>query len=459
MSEKILIVDDDPAIRLTLSETLKKGGYEVEKVSSAEEALDRVKFFGFDLILLDVRLPGMSGIEAISHIREMDSHAEIIVITAHDHREVALEAIRNGAYDYFSKPFSLEEMRIVVRRALERKKLQAEIKELRETLERGYAPNKIIGQSQAMKGVIDLVEKVAPLETTVLITGESGTGKELIANTVHYQSKRASGPFIKLNCAAIPENLLESELFGYEKGAFTGAYAQKPGKFELAHHGAIFLDEVGDMSLTTQAKLLRVVEEKRVERLGGRKPILVDVRIIAATNQDLFHMISEKRFRGDLYYRLNVASIHLPPLRERKEDIPLLADHFIRDINIRLGSDLSGLSPEAMEFLLVRSFPGNVRELANVLERAAIQSRGNIITLDDLRMTSRRLPASFPSWVSEKTISLHETLESVEKSLITNALQNNDGVQSKAAEILGVSPKNLWKKIRKHGIEVKKTEG
>ena len=459
MSEKILIVDDDPAIRLTLSETLKKGGYEVEKVSSAEEALDRVKFFGFDLILLDVRLPGMSGIEAISHIREMDSHAEIIVITAHDHREVALEAIRNGAYDYFSKPFSLEEMRIVVRRALERKKLQAEIKELRETLKRGYAPNKIIGQSQAMKGVIDLVEKVAPLETTVLITGESGTGKELIANTVHYQSKRASGPFIKLNCAAIPENLLESELFGYEKGAFTGAYAQKPGKFELAHHGAIFLDEVGDMSLTTQAKLLRVVEEKRVERLGGRKPILVDVRIIAATNQDLFHMISEKRFRGDLYYRLTVASINLPPLRERKEDIPLLSDHFVREINVRLGSNLFGLSPEAMESLLASPFPGNVRELANVLERAAIQSRGNIITSDDLRMTSRRLPASFPSWVSEKTISLHETLESVEKSLITNALQNTDGVQSQAAEILGVSPKNLWKKIRKHGIEVKKTEG
>lgn len=457
MSEKILIVDDDPAIQLTLSETLKKGGYEVEKVSSAEEALDRVKFIGFDLILLDVRLPGMSGIEAISHIREIDSHAEIIVITAHGHREVAMEAIRKGAYDYFSKPFSLEEMRIVVRRALERRKLQAEIKELRETLKRGYVFNKIIGQSQAMKEVIALVEKIAPLETTVLITGESGTGKELVANAVHYQSKRASGPFIKLNCAAIPETLLESELFGYEKGAFTGAYAQKPGKFELAHQGTIFLDEVGDMSLTTQAKLLRVVEEKRVERLGGRKTIAVDVRIIAATNQDLFHLISEKRFREDLYYRFNVASIHLPPLRERKEDIPLLADHFIREINIRLGIDLSGLSPEAMEFLLACSLPGNVRELANVLERAAILSRGNIITLNDLRMTSRRPPALFPSGVLEKTISLHETMEKVEKSLITNALQNTDGVQSQAAEILGVSPKNLWKKIRKHGIEVKKS--
>ncbi|MFH2012289.1 MAG: sigma-54 dependent transcriptional regulator [Pseudomonadota bacterium] len=455
MFEKILIVDDNPSIQLTLEGTLKKEGYEIEKVSSAEEALNRVKDFSFDIILLDVKLPGMSGIEAIPRIKEIDSNAEIIVITAHGTRDIALEAISKGAYDYFTKPFSLEEIRITVGRAFEKKKLQSEVNRLRQELKYKYALKKIIGQSESIKMINALVERLAPLDTTVLITGESGTGKELIADTIHSQSKRSSNPFVKLNCAAIPEGLLESELFGYERGAFTGAQNSKHGKFEIAHTGTIFLDEVGDMSLATQAKLLRVLEERKINRLGGNKTIDVDIRIIAATNHDLLQMLNEKKFREDLYYRLNVASIHLPPLRERKEDIPLLADHFIQEVNIRLGSYSTGISPEAMEYLLKYPFPGNIRELHNLLERAIILGNDLIITSKSLQMAFQKSSALSHSTSLEKVTTLNETIENVEKSLIINALQKANGIQIEAAKILGINPKNLWKKIKKHGIKVK----
>lgn len=456
MSDKILVVDDDPGIQMTLSEALKKRGCDVEIVSSAEAALEKISTRPFDLILLDVKLGGMSGIEAIPHIQKIKPDAQIIVITAYGSREVGRQAIQQGAYDYFTKPFSLQEMDIVIKRALEKKHLQDEINELRKTVNRGYAGRRIVGESDVIKEVMRLVERIAQLDVTVLITGESGTGKELIADALHNQSKRAKGPFIKLNCAAIPENLLESELFGYEKGAFTGAYTTKPGRFELAREGTIFLDEIGEMPLNMQAKLLRVVEEKRVQRLGGKETIAVNTRIIAATNQDLLSMTGEKKFRQDLYYRLNVGVIYLPPLRERKEDIPLLADHFIREINIRSGSDLSGLSKGAMELLLAYHWPGNIRELANVMEKAAIQSRGNIITPDAIQLASPGEHAPFLNGAPENHISLHETTAEVEKTLIINALSNSAGIQSHAARILGISPKNLWKKMQKHAIEPKK---
>ena len=456
MPDKLLIVDDDPAIQMTLGESLKKRGYDIEIVSSAEAALDKVRVHPYDLILLDVKLGGISGIEAIPEIQKIKPDAQIIVITAYGSREVGRQAIQQGAYDYFTKPFSLQEMDTVVKRALEKKHLQDEINELRKAVNRGYDRRRIVGESDAVKEVMRLVERIAPLEVTVLITGESGTGKELIADAIHNQSKRAKGPFIKLNCAAIPENLLESELFGYEKGAFTGASTAKPGRFELAREGTIFLDEIGEMPLAMQAKLLRVVEEKQLQRLGGVKTIPLDTRIIAATNRDILARIGEHGFRQDLYYRLNVATIHLPPLRERKEDIPLLAEHFIREINIRLGSDLTGLAKGAMELLLAYDWPGNIRELANVMEKAAIQNRGNIITPDAIQLASAAQKKPFLNVEPKKYISLHETTKEVEKTLILDALRNSAGVQSHAAQILGLSPKNLWKKMKKHAIEPKK---
>ena len=457
MSEKILIVDDDQAIRLVLTEALKKKGFELEEAGSAEEALDKIRVAPrpnpFDLVIMDVRLPKMSGLEAVSRIRELDREAIVIVVTAYGGKEIALEAIRKGAYDYFTKPFKLEEMEIVIERALEKRRLQNEVRTLRERVKKDREFEDIVGQSEGIKNVLELVTKVAPLDSTVLITGESGTGKELIANAIHRRSRRCGGAFIKVNCAAIPEGLLESALFGHEKGAFTGAHTQRLGKFELAHRGTIFLDEVGDMSPSTQAKVLRVLEQKELERLGGDKTLKVDVRVIAATNQDLSQALKEKRFREDLYYRLNVFPIQLPPLRERKEDIPILIDNFLADANLRLGTSITGVSRDAMEPLLRYHWPGNIRELKNIVERAATMAEGEFIT-------SKVITLSFAGPKSglalpELPAYLGEIIEEVERQLIIGALQKTGGIQVEAAKLLGITEKNLWKKIKKHGIDVK----
>ncbi len=453
MPARILVVDDEPSMQMALREFLAKRGYETDVAGSAEAGLEKIRQKVYDLILLDIRLPGMSGIEAIPHIRECESQGEIIVITAHGSSETALQAVERGAYDFFSKPFSLKEMEIVVRRALEKRRLQEEIKALRKQIPAADPAERIIGGSECMKQVKALVRRIAPLETTVLITGESGTGKELVAEVLHLLSRRAGGPFVMLNCAAIPDTLLESELFGFERGAFTGAVSAKPGKFELANSGTIFLDEIGDMPANLQAKLLRTLERREVDRLGGRMPIPVNVRIIAATNQDLPELITKKAFREDLYYRLNVASIHVPPLRDRPEDLPLLAAHFLRGLNIRLGIHLTGISKDAMEVLLNRDWPGNVRELLNILERAAIVSAGGILTADAVKIASRRFLNALADEEDEtECISLMETLYELEKRLIVSALEKSGGVQAKAAKILGLSPKNLWKKMRKHSL-------
>jgi len=457
MSEKILIVDDDQTIRLVLTEALKKKGFELEEAGSAEEALDKIRVAPrpnpFDLVIMDVRLPKMSGLEAVSRIRELDREAIVIVVTAYGGKEIALEAIRKGAYDYFTKPFKLEEMEIVIERALEKRRLQNEVRTLRERVKKDREFEDIVGQSEGIKNVLALVTKVAPLDSTVLITGESGTGKELIANAIHRRSRRCGGAFIKVNCAAIPEGLFESALFGHEKGAFTGAHTQRLGKFELAHRGTIFLDEVGDMSPSTQAKVLRVLEQKELERLGGDKTLKVDVRVIAATNQDLSQALKEKRFREDLYFRLNVFPIQLPPLRERKEDIPILIDNFLADANLRLGTSINGVSRDALEPLLRYHWPGNIRELKNIVERAATMAEGEFIT-------SKVITLSFAGPKSglalpELPAYLGEIIEEVERQLIIGALQKTGGIQVEAAKLLGITEKNLWKKIKKHGIDVK----
>jgi len=456
MPDRILVIEDDAAFGAMLSEALASRGYAPVHVGSAEEGLAKAKAEAFDLVITDVMLPGMDGIEGLSRLKDACPQAEVIVMTGYAAKEKALEAVRLGAYDFFAKPFSLAEMEVVVRRALERGALVRELSRLKSALAAGRGPV-IVGQSPAMRDVVDMVRRVAPLDSTVLITGESGAGKEVVADAIQALSRRSHAPFVKVNCAAIPENLLESELFGHEKGAFTGAVALKKGKFELASGGTIMLDEIGDMPLFLQPKLLRAVEQKQVERVGGAKPIDIDIRIIAATNQDLQALVAEKKFRADLYYRLSVAAIPLPPLRERKEDLPLLAAHFLERINPRVGVNLRGVSREGMQLLYDCDWPGNVRQLANTLERAAIVSSGEVLTAADvgraLDVPGRRPPEAPAQDAPARAGNLRDTLQDMERNMILTALRKADGVQKDAARLLGVSPKNLWNKIQKHSIK------
>uniref|UniRef100_I2PZL4 Response regulator with CheY-like receiver, AAA-type ATPase, and DNA-binding domains n=1 Tax=Desulfovibrio sp. U5L TaxID=596152 RepID=I2PZL4_9BACT len=453
MPARILVIEDDAAFRAMLCEALASKGYEPLGLGSAEEGVARARAEAFDLVLTDVMLPGMDGIEGLSRLKEASPGCDVIVMTGYATKEKALDAVRLGAYDFFAKPFSLAEMEVVIRRALERRSLIEELARLKSALAGGRGPN-IVGQSPVMRAVVDMVRRVAPLDSTVLITGESGAGKEVVADAVQAMSKRADTPFIKVNCAAIPESLLESELFGHEKGAFTGAVALKKGKFELADHGTIMLDEIGDMPLFLQPKLLRAVEQKQIERVGGTRPIDIDIRIIAATNQDLQTLVAEKKFRADLYYRLSVAAIPLPPLRDRKEDLPLLVGHFLERINPRIGVNLRGVSREGMQLLYACDWPGNVRQLANALERAAIVSTGDVLTASDVARAldgPARLEPAEAACVHEAG-NLRDTLQDMERNMIVSALKKAGGVQKDAARLLGVSPKNLWNKIQKHGI-------
>ncbi len=420
---------------------------------SAEEALEKVENESFDLLLLDIKLPGISGLDAVPALRARDPDIDIIMMTAHGSRGQALDAINDGVCDYFNKPFDLKEMEIVIKRALGKRELRAELMALREKLKHADGTARIIGQSEGIKLVKEWVKKIAPLESTVLITGESGTGKELVADVIHSLSLRQSGPFIKINCTCIPEALLESELFGHEKGAFTGAHAKKIGKFESADNGAILLDEVGDMAVNLQVKLLRVVEQKQFHRVGGEKLNSVNVRIIAATNQELPRLVDEKKFRADLYYRLNIASVCIPPLRNRKEDLPVLVQHFLNQINVKLGTCLRSVSREGMERLFDYDWPGNVRELSNMLERAAIFSSTQVLTGQDVNAAFQNSVNNSDLTISKNAASLTETLNRIEKDLILRALNLSGGIQTRAAESLGLSAKNMWKKLKKHGIK------
>jgi len=380
----VLIADDEPNIRFLLAELMRREGFNPVECVNGAEAIDKAKSQRFELAIMDIRMPKVDGMTALRELREMNPDMLVLMITAHGTQSTALEAIEAGAYDYFTKPFDINEVRVVVRRAMEKIKLRQMIQDMREDSVSRYAFDSIVGQSKPMQQVFSLLTRVIDNDVTVLVTGESGTGKELIAAALHHNGSRAEKALIKVNTAAIPETLLESELFGHERGAFTGAVAQKIGKVEAANGGTLFLDEIGDMSLPLQAKLLRVLQEREIERVGSNKSIKVDIRVVCATNRNLAKMVEEGTFREDLYYRINVLPIYLPALRQRREDIPLLVDHFIAYYNPRLGKNINALSQGALQKFLDYSWPGNVRELENMIQRTMLLAQGNTITLEDL---------------------------------------------------------------------------
>ena len=451
-SPAILVVDDQEGIRLTLRKILEKEGYSIFEASNGEEALNIVKKNPVALAIVDYRIPEMNGVELIKRIRN-EKKIPVIIITAYGFEKLNMQEL-NGALDYITKPFDIERIRESVASLLEREKIMEEIAEEVEIEEDGLCG--IVGKSSAMLEVYSLIKKVAPTDFSVLITGESGSGKELCARAIHHLSRRKDKPFISVACSAIPETLLESELFGYEKGAFTGAEKSRPGKFELANSGTIFLDEIGDMPLFTQAKILRVLQEKEVERLGSEKPVKVDVRIISATNVDLTQAVKEGKFREDLYYRLNVFHIHLPPLRERREDIPLLVLHFLNKY-AREENKIKAISIEALEKLINYNWPGNVRELENVIQRAIILAQKDILEADHIQglkeeVGSYRKSIKFRKKVLPLNTAISQAVEEIEKELIMKALQEAKFNKSKAAELLKISRKSLHNKLKKYNI-------
>jgi putative PEP-CTERM system response regulator len=445
----VLVVDDDDRLRKQVYWALKDS-YRVLQAEDRPQTHRVIEEAPVDLILLDLRLPPMvntpeEGMKTLEEIRSAKPKIKVIVITADKKEETCLRAIKNGAYDYFSKPFDLEEMRVVLKRALYRQDLEHKIQRLRLQLEERYNFASIVGKSEPMRQIFEVIGILSQANCTVLLRGESGTGKELVARAIHYNSQRAGNPFVPVNCAAIPESLLESELFGYEKGAFTGAITRKPGKFELASGGTIFLDEIADMSLAMQAKILRVIQERTFERLGGTRPTKVDARLIAATNKDLEELMRKEAFREDLYYRLNVVSIYLPALRERKEDIPLLVSHFLRKYIRVDDKNAKVISSQALKFLMDYDWPGNVRELENVIERAVVLGRGDILLPRDLSLKVLEKPLKPEVTSSSMDISLAEA----EKKLLKDTLKLTHWNQTKAAKILGIHRNTLRRKIKR----------
>jgi two-component system NtrC family response regulator len=447
MSVTILIVDDEAAQRSALAGFLRKKGYEILQAESAEAALTTVQHQVVDLVLTDLRMPGLDGARLLSELKRLNPELDVIIMTAFGTMEEAVQAMKNGALDFITKPIDLGQLEVTIARAVERKQLISENQRLHQLVDERLRFSGIITRSDSMQKALSIAARAAASRTTVLILGESGTGKELVAKAIHLSSPRASQPFLAVNMAALPETLVESELYGHEKGAFTGADRLRPGRFEMANRGTLFIDEVGDMPLSIQAKLLRVLQEQEFERLGASTPIKVDVRLIAATNRSLAEMVKAKTFREDLYYRLNVVRVELPPLRERKSDIPLLAEHFMRRFADENGRTMQGCTREAMDSLLKNPFPGNVRELQHLIEQAVVLSRDEWIGLDDLGM---------PGPAAETEIDgggFTETVEAFEKRLIGEALQAAMGVQSQAARDLGISERHLRYKLKKYGMK------
>lgn len=457
MSEKrVLIVDDEKNMRHMLQVMLNKAGYAAETAADGVEGLDLMEKKNFDFILCDLRMPNMDGMTFLKNSREKHPEKTFIMMSAYGTIDTALEAIKIGAYDYISKPFKQDEVLLTLKKAEERERLKRENIRLQnkiKKIEQKYSFGNIVARSEAMAHVFDLVQKVAEHKTTVLITGESGTGKELIAKAIHSNGGRATAPMVSINCGGIPENLLESELFGYKKGAFTDAVKDKPGRFEEADGGTIFLDEIGELPLPLQVKLLRVLQEEEITPLGSTGSRKINVRVITATSKDLYWEVEEGRFREDLFYRINVMKIHLPPLRERRGDIPLLIGYFIDLFNKKLSKNIEGLSSEAMPILMGYSWPGNIRELENVMERAVLLAKGRWITPSDLpsAVTSdQRLPLSA---APEDTLSIKKASRRLERDLIRKALELTGGNRSKAAKILEVSRPMLISKIRAYKLE------
>ncbi|MBI5578341.1 MAG: sigma-54-dependent Fis family transcriptional regulator [Deltaproteobacteria bacterium] len=455
--ETILVVDDEKNYLLVLSAVLEEEGYEVLTAPGGFEALEIHKASDIDLVLTDMKMPGIDGIEILERIKAYDPDLPVIMMTAHGTVDKAVEAMQKGAYTYVLKPFDNERLILYVKRAVAGFQVVKENRRLRHAAESQYRFGNIIGKSKALRDVFETIQKVAPSNATVLIEGESGTGKELVAKSIHFNSPRRENPFVAVNCSALAESLLESELFGHEKGAFTGAISSKKGRFELAHGGTLFLDEIGELSANLQVKLLRVLQEKVFERVGGIRPITVDIRVITATNRNLKDEMKAGRFREDLFYRLNVVHIVIPPLRLRWEDIQLLVDHFIKKYESSNQSTVpvKGLSQEVIRLFYEYSWPGNIRELENVIERAIILCEDGLVTIKDLpnwfktNVFNAKLIDSVPTGAK-----LYETLELIEKEMIERALQMANNVQSHAADILGIGKSGLNQKIRKYNLGV-----
>lgn len=445
---QILVVDDEPAQLEMISGFLKKQGFNVITAASAERAFELFRQDAFDLILTDQKMVKMSGLELLQSVHGINPETPVIMITAFGTIESAVAALKQGAIDYLTKPLNLEELLHRIRQVSERYRILNENRELREALRERHRIEGIVGESGAMLDVLSMVRRVASSEATVLIRGESGTGKELIAKAIHFASPRARGPLVKVNCAALPETLLESELFGHEKGAFTGALTSRQGRFELANGGTIFLDEIGDLPLHLQAKLLRVLQEREYEKVGSSRPIKVNVRVLAASHQPLEDMIKAGKLREDLYYRLNVVTIVIPPLRDRRSDIALLIDHFVRHYAAKNGKTIRGLTAQARNILLRYDYPGNVRELENIVERAVVLTREEVVGAGDLPLTVQEPEAA--EWEGEANLT--GAVEALERGMIKGALARADGVQTHAAELLGISERALRYKLSKYGF-------
>jgi two-component system response regulator HydG len=449
--ESVLVVDDDPAHRTMLRTLLTGWGYTIFEADDGSTAIEKAHDQAFDLILMDIRMIKVSGIEALHEIKAFNPSIPIIIMTAYSSVENAVEALKSGAYDYLTKPLDFDELRLAMERAMDHRQLKEENRLLRESLGSHFDRQNIIGRSPAMVTLLETVAQVASSEATVLIMGDSGTGKEMIAGAIHYNSPRKEGPFVKINCAAITETLLESELFGHEKGAFTGAHRKKEGRFRLAHGGSIFLDEISEMSLSMQVKLLRVLQEREITRVGGEEVVHVDVRVIAATNKDLLEEIQTGRFREDLFYRLNVVTLHVPALKDRKEDIPLLAQHFLTTFCEKNKKEMKGITPQAMDRMLKHDWPGNVRELMNAIERGVVLSTSEYLDEKELPFLPKDA-ISGDQARSEVAIPADLSLEEVEKASILKTLELAGGNKSEASRRLGITRRTLHKKLKKYGV-------
>jgi two-component system response regulator AtoC len=451
-AHNVLIVDDEPNIRHMLATALRLEGYRPDTAATAAEALVHLRQSRYRVILCDIRLPDQSGLELLEQIKELDHHNIVIMISAYGSIDTAMEAVRKGAHDFLSKPFNPEEIILRIRKAEEQERLREENSRLQREIRERYSFQNILGKNSAMQGLFERVRKVASSKTTVLITGESGTGKELFARAIHYVSQRRDGPFVAINCGAIPENLLESELFGHVRGAFTGATGHKRGLFEEASGGTLFLDEIGELPLSLQVKLLRALQEEEIRKVGDTKTHKVDVRVIAATSRNLEEEVKQGRFREDLYYRINVVTVSIPPLRDRREDIPLLSEHYIRKFSEQNRREPRELSPAALQLIMRYRWPGNVRELVNVLERAVLLSEGEQIEATDLpeALLAGAPAANLPP---VEGFSLKQHRAALEKRLISEALRECRQKRAKAAALLGVSLRSLLYKIKEYGLD------
>ena len=457
MSGNILILDDEQNYLLVLDAVLSDAGYKVTTLSDPEMGLAFLEESEVDVVVTDMKMPKLTGKDVLDHVKKHYPYIPVLIMTAFGSIEAAVEAMRTGAFDYVTKPFSNEELLLSISKAMQFARAQQENRQLRRQIQDRFGPENIVARDKSMRHVLDMVHRAAPSRSTVLVTGESGTGKELIAKAIHNQSPRKDGPFVSVNCMALNPGVLESELFGHEKGSFTGAVSRRRGRFELADKGTLFLDEIGELSHDMQVKLLRVLQERQFERVGGTDSIEVDIRIVAATNSDLQKAIAEGRFREDLFYRLNVVSIHLPPLRERREDIPFLAAHFLDRYGRENGREFKGFTAPAMDYLSAYEWPGNVRQLENVIERCVVLSSSDLVDAEDLPPEIKDEESQFKSAVDllPTKLDLSETLEKIEAAVIRRALVRADFIQVKAAELLNVSKSLLQYKLKKYNISAK----